>query len=81
MGGSQSAEWSAEAADLSATRGKRNVCAWWRSRSDTTLTRPYNGAARTGQLLEEFERQRASVRGFGHARFTAPAVFRRSSTG
>ena len=60
MGGSQSAEWSAEDADLSATRGKRNVCAGWRSRSDTTLTRPYNGASRTGQLLEKFERQRAS---------------------
>jgi hypothetical protein len=33
------------------TRGKRNVCAWWRSRSDTTLTRPYNGAPPDGAEL------------------------------
>ena len=38
MGESQSAGWSAEDADSSATKGKRNVCVGWRSRSDTTLT-------------------------------------------
>lgn len=27
----------------------------------TTLTRPYNEALRTGAVLEEFERQRASI--------------------
>src|SRR5687768_16145589 len=40
MGGTQSAEWSAEAADLSATRGKRNVCAGWRSRQRYYLDPP-----------------------------------------
>src|SRR5688500_4588047 len=68
MGGSQSAGWSAEAADLSATRGKRNICAWWRAKR--TLTRPYNGAPRTGAELEEFERasiQRRCCNAYGGA--------------
>jgi len=59
---SQSAGWSAEAADLSATRGKRNVCAWWRSRSDTTLTAHKIGRYGRGRAKRN-RAKRASVCG------------------
>ena len=90
MGGSQSAGWSAEAADLSETRGKRNVCAWWSRAADYldpahTMARPGRG-----QLLEEFERSErrllsrgapppqrpryCSTRGKDCGRFVAPSA-------
>jgi hypothetical protein len=56
MGGSQSAGWSAEAVDLSATKGERE-CLRVVEAEGTTLTGPYNGATRTGAVLEEFERR------------------------
>ena len=58
MGESQSAGWSAEAVSRAAGpiegEAKRSRVVEIAQRYD--LDRPYNGARRTGQVLEEFER-------------------------
>jgi hypothetical protein len=61
MGGSQSADGAPRPRTSVRNRGGSGMYARGGAAQRTTLTRPYNGATQTGAVLEETERERASL--------------------